>query len=249
LPLSSLHLKPSKLKVATMDLKPSLELLLLEEKATPTQLKLNVHAVNAHAELRRKNIAPTMLLMPLEKLSREPPRTSREKLRREKTKRKLKLESRRLKRKPRKLRKNKNPLMKQRRSNMLLRKPSTNKLKSTPRKSKTKLSRKPEKTPRKRLPKFQTMLIKPIKLKLLVMLLIKLPPRSRKEPINLRPMLPLLKLPPIRPPPTLKPLEKRLLIPLKPPEKRPMLLPNLLKRKLTMPRRKPKMPRIKHLLN
>lgn len=235
--------KPSRFKVATTDLKPSSEPSLLVETANNPQE--DVDATHAHAILR-KNIAPTMLLMPLEKLSRRPPRTSREKLRRERTKRKPRLESRRLKRKLREPRLSKNPLMRPRKSSTPSRKPSTNKPKSMPRKNKTKLSRKPVSKPRKKLPKFLMMPTKLTRLKPLLMPLIKPPPRSRKEPINPRPMPPLLKLLLKRPPPTPPPLEIRLPIKLKPPEIRPMPPLNpprkpliKLKVKLRTPRTKP----------
>ena len=233
------------------------KLKLLEFKVTMTDLKLFsvplstvetaqlllkptvALAIPAHAHLR-KSIADTMLLMLLEKLSRKPPRISKEKLRRERTKRKPKLESRRLKRKPRDLKPSKNPLMRPRKSSTPSRKPSTNKRRSTPRKSKIKLSRKPEIKPKKKLLKLLTILIKLSKLKPSEMLLIKPPLKSKKEPINPRKMPPPPKLLLIRPPLMPRPLEIRLLIPPKPPEIRPMPLPNLLKRKPMVPRRKPK---------
>jgi len=234
--------KLSKFKVTMMDLKPSLVLSSQVEIAKKSHPLAD--ATSAHAKLR-KSTADTMLLMPLEKLSRRPPRTSKEKLRREKTKRKPKLVSRRLNKKPRKPRKSKSKLMRPRRSNMPSRKPSTNKRKSTPRKSKIKPSRKLENKPKKKLPRLLTILINLSKLKPSEMLLIKPPPRSRKEPRNPRRMPPLLKPLLIRPPPTPRPLEIRLPIPLKPPETKPMPLPNLLKRKPTVPKRKLKVPKIK----
>merc|ERR1712195_219091 len=88
-----LKLKLSELREAMMDLKPSSEL------SSPVETKHNqplknleeiANATNAHALKLRKNIVDTTPLMLLEKLSRKPPRTSKEKLRREKTKRKPK---------------------------------------------------------------------------------------------------------------------------------------------------------------
>ena len=235
---SPLNPKLSKFKDPMTDLKPSSEL----SSPVETAKKLNHHAnaTSAHVHLLRKSIVDTMLLMLLEKLSRKPPRISKEKLRREKTKRKPKLESRRLNKKPKNPRKSKSKLMRPRRSNMPLRKPSINKRKSTPRKSKIKLSRKPEIKPKKKLLKLLTILTKLSKLKPSEMLLIKPPLKSKKEPKNPRRMPPPPKLLLIRPPLMPRPLEIRLLIPLKPPEKRPMPLPNLLKKKLMVPRRKPK---------
>jgi hypothetical protein len=227
------------------DLKPSSEL----SSPVETVKKLNHHAnaTSAHVHLLRKSIADTMLLMLLEKLSREPPRISKEKLRREKTKRKPKLESRRLNKKPKNQRKSKSKLMRPRRSNMPLRKPSTNKRKSTPRKSKIKLSRKLENLPKKKLPKLLTILIKPSKLKPSQMLLIKPPPKSKKEPINPRRMPPPPKPLLIRLPLTPRLPETKSPIPLKPLETKPTPLPNLLKRKPTVLKRKPRVPKIKLL--
>jgi len=243
-------LKPKllKFKVPMTVLKPSLVLSLPEE--TPT-IKLNpedADATLAHVVKPRKNTVDITPLMLLEKLSRKPPRTSKEKLRRERTKRKPKLESRRLKRKPRDPKPSKNPLMRPRRSSMPSRKPSTNKLKSTPRKSKIKLSRKLETQPKKKLQKLVTILIKQSKLKPSETLLIKPLVKSRRELTNQRKMPPPLKLPLKRPPVTPKPLEIRLPRPLKPPETRPMPLLKVPKRKPTKLERKPRKPRIKLLL-
>lgn len=229
-------------------LKPSSVLSSLEE--TP-KIKLipDADATLAHVVVRlRKNTVDITPLMLLEKLSSMPPRISKERLRREKTKRKLKLESRRLKRKPRDPKLSKTPLMRPRRSSMPSRKPSTNKLKFTPRKSKIKLSRKLEIQLKKKLPKLVTILIKQSKLKPSETLLRKPLVKSRRELTNQRKMLPLLKLLLKRPPVKPKPLETRLPRPLKPPETRPMPLLKVPKRKPTKLERKLRKPRIRLVL-
>ena len=249
MPLSLLtNLKLLEFKVTMTDLKLSSVPLSTVETAQLLLKPTVALAIPAHAHLR-KSIANTMLLMLLEKLSRKPPRISKEKLRREKTKRKPKLESRRLKRKPRNLRPSKNPLMKPRRSNTPSKKPSTNKKKFMPRKNKIKLSRKLESKPKKKSPKFLTIPTKLSNLKLLPMLLIKLLVKSKREPKNLRKMPPPLKLPPTKPLLTLKPPVIRLPILPKLPEKRPRKLPRVLKLKLMELKRKPRRPRIKPLIS
>lgn len=235
---SPLRPKLSEPPETTTDLKPSLELSLLEETMTTTV----ADAMSAHAKRPQEDpldITPPKLL---EKLSRRPPRTSREKLRKERTKRKPKLESRRLRRKPREQRPNKKPLMRPRRSNMPSRKPSTNKKKSMPRKSKIKLSRKLESKPKKKSPRSVMMPIKPSKLRLLVMPLIKPLTRSQKEPKNQRKTPPPPRLILIRPPLTPKPLVIKSPIPLKPPETKPKPPLKLLKVKPMVLVRKPKEP-------
>jgi len=235
--------KLSKFKDPMMDLKLSS---VLSSPVEMVRNPLHADATSAHVvRLQLRNTVDTMPLMPLEKLSRRPPRISKEKLRRERTKRKPKLELRRLNKKPKNLRRSKSKLMRPRRSNMPLRKPSTNRRKFTPRKSKIKLSRKLENKLKKKLPKFLRIQTNLSKLKLLEMLLIKPLPKSKKELINLRKMPPPLKPLLIRLPLMPRLLEIRLPIPPKPPETRPMPLPNLLKRKPTVPRRRLRMPKIK----
>jgi hypothetical protein len=245
LPFFSQPLKPklSEFKETMTDLKPSLVLSLLEETV---KKKAVANAMYAHAN----NKSPTTLeditpLKLLEKLSRRPPRTSREKLRRERTKRKPKLESRRLKRKPREPKLNKKPLMRPRKSSTPSRKPSTNKKKFMPKKSKIKLSRKLESKPKKKSLKSVTMLIKPSKLKLLVMPLIKPLLRLKKVPKNQRKMPPPLNLLLIRPLLTPLPLVIKLPIPLKPPETKPKPLLKELKLKPKVLIRKPVLPLLK----
>jgi hypothetical protein len=118
-----------------------------------------------------------------------------------------------------------------------------------PRKSKIRLSRKLENKPKKKSPKLLTIPIKLSNLKLLPMLLIKLPVKSKREPINPRKMPPPLKPPPTKPPLTLKPPVIRLPILPKLPVKRPRKPPRVLKRKLTELKRKLRTPRIKPLIS
>ena len=108
--------------------------------------------------------------------------------------------------------------------------------------------RKLENRLKKKLLKLLMMLIKLNKLRLLRMLLTRLLIRLRLELRNPRKMLLQLRLLPIRQLLMLRPLEIKLLIPQKPPVIRPMLLLNLLKRKLMELRKKLRRPKTKPLM-